>query len=95
VTNFEALKNKTFNVGNVKGNWTKRQLCEFIKSKVACSVFYDESVYKDLDCRDYETSYERINTEGWYAKVTMEEGLDELIKAMPLINITSQYHQKL
>lgn len=95
IKHFEILKGKVYNVGNSKGNWTKRQLAEFLKFRTGCAVFYGDEGYKDPDLRDYETSYSAINKEGWYADVSMKTGVSEMIRAFPAINPNSQYVQRL
>ena len=84
------LKYNVYNVGDNNLNWTKRELAEYIQSKTNCFVHYAE-FGKDLDQRDYEVSYKRINDEGWYTQVGMETGIDELIEASKIINIVHQY----
>ncbi len=93
--NFEIMKNEIYNVGDNKGNLTKKELAELIKEKTQCSIFYDDEIYKDGDQRDYEVSYEKINKCGWFSKIKMSDGLDELLKAMPFISIDSRYYQKI
>ena len=88
--NIHNLKHKVYNCGDNKLNWTKRELADYIKSKTGCYVSYGESG-KDLDQRDYEVSYDRLNSEGFYCNHTMEQGINELIKATPLLQITHQY----
>ena len=95
IENFDKMKNQTYNVGNKQGNITKRELAELLKKKTKCSVFYEDSIYKDTDMRDYDTSIEKIDKTGWKASISIEEGIDELLKAMSLIQIDSRYHQKI
>lgn len=95
ICHFDIMKGQTYNVGNSEGNWTKRQLAEFLKEKTGCAVFYGDEGYKDPDLRDYDTSFEKINREGWYANIKMEDGINEMIRAFPAINPNSQYVQKL
>lgn len=94
IQNFGRLKGEIYNVGDEGGNWSKQQLVDFIQKQTGCSVFYD-NCYHDLDLRDYEVSYKKINGAGWKASVTMEEGIEELLKAMPLICVNDQYRQRL
>lgn len=97
IDNFDVMKNEVYNVGNKNGNITKRQLAELIKQKTGCLVFYDEGgkTYKDGDLRDYDTSFEKIEKTGWKPVVELEEGIDELLKAMPFVQINSQYKQRI
>lgn len=94
IESFDKLKNNVYNIGNTEGNWSKRQLAEFLKQKTGCAVFYGNEGYKDIDLRDYETSYNKINEAGWKAIISMEDGVNELLKAMPLVHIDSRYSQR-
>ena len=84
---------QVYNVGDAKGNWTKQQLAEYIKDKTGCAVFYADSGYTDTDQRDYEVSYERMNAAGWKAQYTMERGVDELLRTMPILCNKTSYVQ--
>jgi hypothetical protein len=44
-----------------------------------------------LDKRDYEVSYDRLNQEGFYCERDLSDSLDEVLKAIPLLNIRHQY----
>jgi nucleoside-diphosphate-sugar epimerase len=90
IQRFSSLKHRVYNVGNEANNWSKRKLAEFIKSKTDCLVVYG-NVGKDLDQRDYEVSYNRIAAEGWQPHFSVEEGVQEILKVVPLIQIRHQY----
>ncbi len=92
IQNFEKLEGQTYNVGHNDNNWSKRRLAEFIKSKTNCSVFYGDEGYKDSDMRDYECSFDKIGKMGWMAKIGMEQGIEELIKVVPLLDMKNQYN---
>ena len=88
--NIETLKHKVYNCGDNNLNWTKRQLAEYIKEKTGAFVSYNESGI-DLDQRDYEVDYSRLNDEGFQCVISMEDGINDLIKVSPIIRITHQY----
>jgi nucleoside-diphosphate-sugar epimerase len=85
-----GLKHKVYNVGDNKMNITKRGLAEMIKSKTGCYVTYAE-IGKDLDNRDYIVDYSKINDEGFTCSVSIEDGIDELIKATSLLKMRNPY----
>ncbi len=91
VKHFDEMRGDTYNVGIGDGNWSKRQLAEFLKKRTNCSVFYAEQGYKDPDVRDYYCDFSKIKRTGWIANYTIERGVDELLKAMPVINLSNQY----
>lgn len=85
-----GLKHKVYNVGDNNMNITKRGLAEMIKSKVDCYVTYAE-IGKDLDNRDYIVDYSKINSEGFTCSISIEKGIDELIKATSLLRMRNPY----
>jgi len=84
------LKYKVYNVGDNNMNCTKGSLTEMVKEKTGCFVNYIE-FGKDKDCRDYEVDYSKINAEGFKCEISLEQGIDELIKAAPLIYIRNRF----
>lgn len=92
IENFLSLKGEIYNVGHNDNNWTKRKLGDFIKEKTGCSIFFGSDGYKDSDIRDYACSFQKINNKGWEAKISMEQGIDELLKVCPLLNMKNQYN---
>lgn len=92
IENFNNLEGEIYNVGHNDNNWSKRKLAEFIKEKTGCSVFIGSDGYKDTDVRDYACSFEKINNKGWFAQISMEQGINELIKVFPLLNMKNSYN---
>lgn len=86
----DMQEQKVFNCGDEKLNWTKRQLAEYVSQKTGCHVFYGETG-KDLDVRDYACSFKKLNDLGFYCKVSMEQGIDELLKTIPLLQMRNPY----
>lgn len=86
----EVMQNKIFNCGDNKLNWTKRQLATYISEKTGAHLFFGE-FNKDADCRDYEVDYSKLNNLGFYTQVTMEQGINELLKAAPLLRVGNRY----
>lgn len=84
------MNHKVYNCGDNNLNCTKRQLAEMIKEKTGCFVTYGE-IGTDLDKRDYEVSYDRLNAEGFYCERNLSDGLDEILKAVPLLKIKHNY----
>ncbi len=92
VDNFKDLQGQVYNVGHNENNWSKRRLAEFIKEKTGCSLFVGDSGYKDTDQRDYEVSYDKLSNKGWSASITMEQGINELIKCYPMLDLKNSYN---
>jgi nucleoside-diphosphate-sugar epimerase len=84
------LNHRLYNVGHPDNNWTKRELAEMIKSKTGCATFY-ENIMEDADLRNYSIDFSRLLSEGFIPHIKVEEGIDELIKSVPLIQINRNY----
>jgi nucleoside-diphosphate-sugar epimerase len=86
----DTLRYNLYNCGDDNLNWSKRQVAEYIAKKTDCVVNYAE-FSKDLDCRDYSVSHQRLNSEGFKCQYSIEEGIEELLKASKILNIRHQY----
>lgn len=82
--NFDHLKHRVYNVGDERNNWSKRRLAEYISSKIGCKLTFHETG-KDTDARNYIVSYSRINELNFRCQYTIEETVDNLIKAVKLL----------
>ena len=82
---FNFMSGEIYNVGHECMNLTKRSIVAMIQEKVKCLVTY-ASIGSDPDQRDYEVSYGKIRATGFETKVGLEAGIDELVKAYPMIN---------
>jgi nucleoside-diphosphate-sugar epimerase len=90
ILNHDKMKDKIYNVGDNNLNWSKRQLGEYVSKKTGCLLHFAETG-KDLDVRNYEVDYSRINNAGFRCNVTMEQVIDELLKAAPLLRVGNRY----
>lgn len=88
--NYKNFKHRLYNIGHPDNNWTKREVVELIKKKTGCALFF-ENIMEDPDQRNYDTSFQKILNEGWKPRTKIEEGIDELIKAVPLIQVNRNY----
>jgi nucleoside-diphosphate-sugar epimerase len=77
---FQKMKNQVYNVGSEKMNFTKRDIALKIKEKIPFFLYFAE-IGEDEDKRDYEVSYAKIRKAGFSTKISINEGIDELIKA--------------
>jgi len=77
------MSGKAFNVGDESMNMTKIEVARMIESNVKGCTITESCSGTDLDKRDYAVSYERIRNLGYKAKISMEEGLEELLKIVP------------
>ena len=84
IGNFYTMKGKPYNVGLSSANLTKWQLCEQIKKHVDF-YFCDAPVGEDPDRRDYVVSNARFEATGWKAQLSLDDGIQELIKGYQMI----------
>ena len=91
IDNQEKMKDNTYNVGSNKMNYSKKEICELINSKVPDSYFNYADIGQDADKRNYVVSYEKINQLGFDTTISLNEGIDELIKTVPLVKTHSPY----
>lgn len=92
LNNIHNMNNQIYNVGSNKMNFSKKEICEMIKNKIIDVTFNYSGTQNDVDKRNYIVSYDKINKLGYNTTITVEEGIDELIKAFPLIKMTNQYY---
>jgi nucleoside-diphosphate-sugar epimerase len=90
ILNYKNMKDKVYNVGDNGLNWSKRELAEYISKKTGCALHFAETG-KDLDVRNYEVDYSKINNLGFKCEMTMESGIQELIRAIPLLRVGNRY----
>lgn len=85
LANFDAMKDRPYNVGLSSANLTKRELCGAIRARLPEFTFFEAPVGKDPDRRDYLVSNERIEAAGFRAGRTLDDGIVELIKGIPML----------
>ncbi|TKB46806.1 SDR family oxidoreductase [Ferrimonas sediminicola] len=87
---YDAMSGRPFNVGDEALNYTKLEVAQRIKNQydfyLHCAEFGE-----DLDKRDYAVSYQRIKSLGFGASITLDQGIDELLKVCPLMKPFSIY----
>jgi nucleoside-diphosphate-sugar epimerase len=91
IENREDMKNNVYNVGSDNMNFSKKEVCEIIKKEIPSVYFNYADVGEDVDKRNYEVSYKKLNKLGFETSVTLQEGISELIKTIPLIKTSSPY----
>jgi nucleoside-diphosphate-sugar epimerase len=90
ITNRDKMKGEVYNVGSNKMNYSKRDVCEMIQERTDCYVHYAD-FDGDADKRDYVVSYDKIRKLGYTTTISVEEGIDELIRVFPLVKIQNKY----
>lgn len=79
-----------FNVGSESVNLTKEDVALMIREKVNYFLHFAD-IDKDEDQRNYAVSFCRIRDLGFELTVSVEQGVDELMRGFQLISIPNPY----
>ena len=74
------MKNNIFNLGLSNANLTKIELAKSIKKVLPDIKIEIMKNRKDPDKRDYFVSNKKIEKKGFKAKISLEDGISELIQ---------------
>lgn len=85
IEHFEAMKDQPYNVGLSDCNLSKKELCGRIKVYVPDLTIIDSNIGSDPDKRNYMVSNDKIERTGFKAVVSLDDGIQELIKAAPML----------
>jgi nucleoside-diphosphate-sugar epimerase len=88
LSNFDRMKGQIYNVGLSDANISKRELCERIRAAVPHFVFLEAPVGKDPDQRNYIVSNAKIESTGFKATTSLDDGIRELVKGFAMIRNT-------
>lgn len=88
INNFDKMKSNIYNVGLEDANLSKLELCKIIEKKTELKII-SSKIGSDPDKRDYIVSNKKIYSTGWKPSVSLENGIDELIKFYNFINFSS------
>lgn len=83
--NFETMKDQAYNVGLSEVNLSKAELCEEIKKQLPRFTFIESKIGEDPDKRNYIISNVKIEKTGFRTKVSLQEGITELIKGYQIV----------
>ena len=79
INNFHKLKSNIYNLGLSSANISKLMLAKKIKKQMKNLKIKIVKNRKDPDKRDYFVSNRKIEKKGFKAKVSLEQGIEELI----------------
>ena len=86
INNFESMQGEIYNVGLSDANVSKRELCGLIKNRVKGFYFTEAEVGVDPDQRNYIVSNKKIESIGFLPKISLDQGIVELIKGFRMLN---------
>ncbi len=88
--NAAGMTGNVYNVGSEHMNYSKEDVANLLQQKFDFYLHYAD-VGKDEDQRNYEVSYAKINALGYHTTVSIEAGIDELIKAYQVVDVKNPY----
>jgi nucleoside-diphosphate-sugar epimerase len=89
ITHFTKMKGEAYNVGLSTANLSKKELCETIKSLIPDLYIHCATIGEDPDKRDYIVSNEKLESLGWKPKISLQEGIREIIAAYPMLKLNN------
>lgn len=82
---YDEMRGRAFNVGDDTLNVTKAKLARLICERAGDVRLVLAESGRDQDRRDYRVSHARIRELGFRASISLEKGVDELIRLLPLM----------
>ena len=89
---FDAMNGEVYNLGLDEANYTKMELCREIKKQIPELNIFEAQIGQDPDKRDYVVSNEKLKKAGYSAKITVAEGIEELLKAYQIVHTAEYYN---
>jgi len=80
------MSGQVFNLGLSSANLSKMELCLKIKKMVPNFSIMEDKINSDPDKRNYIVSNNKIESLGWKAKYTIEDGIQELMNAFSALS---------
>ena len=90
--NYPRMEGEVYNVGDNSMNYSKEAICNMIKGKLTDCYVHFADVGRDIDQRNYMVSYDKIEKLGFRNSVSMEDGIDELIKVAQAIEVQNPHY---
>lgn len=86
IENSNSMKGQPYNVGLSEANLSKWELCHEIKKQIPEFYFHEAEIGEDPDKRNYIVSNAKIEATGFKTKISLQEGISELIKGYRIIS---------
>jgi len=85
INNWDVMKGNVYNVGLSSANISKKELCQIIQKFIPEFYIAESEINEDIDKRNYIVSNDKLESLGWIPKISLEDGISELLKAYPII----------
>jgi len=86
----DAMRDQVYNVGSENMNKSKEDIALIIKKRHDYFLEFAPTG-EDLDKRNYEVDYSKIRAAGFHTTISVEDGVDELLKGLRVIEIYNPY----
>jgi nucleoside-diphosphate-sugar epimerase len=90
IENSSRMRGQIYNIGSESMNYSKADVCKMIQKKIDYYLHFAD-IGTDADQRNYVISYEKVRNLGYSTTITVEEGIDELVRALPVLDIKNPY----
>ncbi|MHC4662733.1 MAG: NAD-dependent epimerase/dehydratase family protein [Planctomycetota bacterium] len=90
IENYDKMRGNVYNIGSADMNYTKIDVAHMIQKELPFYL-HEADVGEDPDKRDYEVCYKRITDLGFGTKVSLEQGVSEILKVVPFIKVRSEW----
>lgn len=91
ITHKHEMKNNVYNIGDNSLNFSKEEICKKI-SNILPEVYINYAdIGSDLDQRNYEVSFEKVNNLGFKTKISIEDGMSKLLEIYKFLEIRNKY----
>ncbi|MBI4366421.1 MAG: NAD-dependent epimerase/dehydratase [Deltaproteobacteria bacterium] len=87
---YDRMRGSVYNIGDDGMNFTKRDVAMRLK-RLVDFYLHEADVGTDLDARNYEVSYAKINALGFATRVGFDAGLAELVKVLRHVTILNEW----
>ncbi len=87
---FDRMRDQVYNLGDESLNVTKGELAQRIADRLGCHLQLSE-VGEDPDKRDYTVDFSKLRACGFRCRIGIEEGIEELARGLPAIDVRSPY----
>lgn len=85
INNFEKMRGEIYNVGLSDANISKLELCERIRIQIKNFIIMEAPMAADPDQRNYIVSNKKIESTGWKPKISLDDGISELLKGYTML----------
>lgn len=90
IKSFKRMKGGVYNVGSNALNATKKDIADLISRHVTFNLHFSENGH-DADQRDYEVDYSRLSATGFTPQVSLETGIEEMVRAFKYLRVPNPY----